>query len=385
MSIHNSPSMGSVNEISSFMFFCQKVLPLVYDDSLSYYETLCKVAHKLNEVIESASVSQENINKLKVAYDELLVYINDALKNVDNRVVNLVDAKVNEMVENGEIVIDPALVDAAPDGYGLGGISTTIDSWDNATANGWYASNTGGPTADWWLGVVFNYANTVIVQKVWMCTPSTPLKCYQRMYDSGTWGDWENISKSAFAPAGYGLGMTSCEVITSLAALDATVKNGKYYLRLSGSELVADTYQYGNVEVTGHDNWDVTQTLIATGDTTKLSRRGRQGNWQPWEYVNPPMVPGVEYRTTERWNGKAVYKKLIDVGTLPNGVTKTFTNLITGYTGIVGYRLIGYSADAIKDYTTESYFNTFHSGITINTNGDLSSFSGSVYLEYIKD
>lgn len=103
------------------------------------------------------------------------------------------------------------------------------------------------------------------------------------------------------------------------------------------------------------------------------------------EWINPPTISSVEYRTTERWNGKAVYKKLIDVGTLPNGVTKTFTNLITGYTGIVGYRLIGYSAGAIKDYTTESYFNTVHIGITINTNGDLSSYSGSVYLEYIKD
>lgn len=32
--------------------------------------------------------------------------------------------------------------------------------------------------------------------------------------------------------------------------------------------------------------------------------------WQPWEYVNPPMAPGKEYRTTERQKGKAVYKKL---------------------------------------------------------------------------
>lgn len=118
------------------------------------------------------------------------------------------------------------------------------------------------------------------------------------------------------APAGYGLGMTSCEAITSLAALDATVKNGKYYLRLTGSEIIAGAYQYGNVEVTGHDNWDVTQTLIATGNTTKLSRRGRQGNWQPWEYENPPMVPGVEYRTTERYDGKPVYYMLVSCGTI---------------------------------------------------------------------
>lgn len=32
-------------------FWCYKVLPLVYDDSLSYYEVLCKLVAKVNEVI----------------------------------------------------------------------------------------------------------------------------------------------------------------------------------------------------------------------------------------------------------------------------------------------------------------------------------------------
>lgn len=32
------------------------------------------------------------------------------------------------------------------------------------------------------------------------------------------------------------------------------------------------------------------------------------------EWINPPMVLGVEYRTTERYNGKPVYTKLVDCG-----------------------------------------------------------------------
>ena len=32
--------------------WCQKVLPLVYDDSLSYYEAICKLVHKVNELVE---------------------------------------------------------------------------------------------------------------------------------------------------------------------------------------------------------------------------------------------------------------------------------------------------------------------------------------------
>lgn len=34
------------------------------------------------------------------------------------------------------------------------------------------------------------------------------------------------------------------------------------------------------------------------------------GTWDPLEYFDPPMAVGVEYRTTERYQGKPVYKKL---------------------------------------------------------------------------
>lgn len=38
--------------IRKLRFWCYKVLPLVYDNSLSYYELLCKVIDKLNELID---------------------------------------------------------------------------------------------------------------------------------------------------------------------------------------------------------------------------------------------------------------------------------------------------------------------------------------------
>lgn len=38
--------------IDKLKYWCNKILPLVYDDSLSYYEVLCKTNAKLNEVIE---------------------------------------------------------------------------------------------------------------------------------------------------------------------------------------------------------------------------------------------------------------------------------------------------------------------------------------------
>ena len=43
----------NVNDVSKFRFIAHKVMPLVFDESLSYYEFLCKVLQKMNEVIDN--------------------------------------------------------------------------------------------------------------------------------------------------------------------------------------------------------------------------------------------------------------------------------------------------------------------------------------------
>lgn len=51
--------------LETFKFWCFKVLPLVYDDSLSYYEVLCKVVDYINKLIEQDKVFGNEIDKLK--------------------------------------------------------------------------------------------------------------------------------------------------------------------------------------------------------------------------------------------------------------------------------------------------------------------------------
>lgn len=51
--------------LETFKFWCFKVLPLVYDDSLSYYEVLCKVVDYINNLIEQDKVFGNEIDKLK--------------------------------------------------------------------------------------------------------------------------------------------------------------------------------------------------------------------------------------------------------------------------------------------------------------------------------
>lgn len=51
-----------------------------------------------------------------------------------------------------------------------------------------------------------------------------------------------------------------------------------------------------------------------------------RGVWSPLEWINPPLQIGVEYRTTERYQGKPVYIQLVSCGTFPTaGKTKQVT------------------------------------------------------------
>lgn len=57
--------------IRPLRFWCQKVLPLVYDDSLSYYEVLCKVREKLNEIIKEQNKQADIIKEIQEAIQKL--------------------------------------------------------------------------------------------------------------------------------------------------------------------------------------------------------------------------------------------------------------------------------------------------------------------------
>lgn len=46
-------------------YWCYKVLPLVYDGSLSYYEVLCKIVRYINGLIEDMKASGEQISEMK--------------------------------------------------------------------------------------------------------------------------------------------------------------------------------------------------------------------------------------------------------------------------------------------------------------------------------
>lgn len=83
-----------------FRFWCQKILPLVYDDSLSYYELLNKVVDYLNKVINNVDSIGEAFNDLGGRFETLQSAFNELSEMVDNYFDNLdVQQEINNKLD----------------------------------------------------------------------------------------------------------------------------------------------------------------------------------------------------------------------------------------------------------------------------------------------
>ena len=56
---------ANYRNLTEFRFWCFKVLPLVYDDELSYYEVICKCVDYINNLIENDKAIINDVEKLK--------------------------------------------------------------------------------------------------------------------------------------------------------------------------------------------------------------------------------------------------------------------------------------------------------------------------------
>ena len=97
-----------------FRFWCQSVLPLVYDDSLSYYEVLCKVVEYINKLIDTDREIFSDIDELKAEMQVVQKWIDD----FDTSFIEEIIAQYMKMVFFG----------LTQDGYFVAYIP---DSWDD--------------------------------------------------------------------------------------------------------------------------------------------------------------------------------------------------------------------------------------------------------------
>lgn len=132
------------------------------------------------------------------------------------------------------------------------------------------------------------------------------------------------------APAGYGLGSYSRK-LTSADDLDQVMLSGWYYFETADLPQNAPTYfSRALMRVDGLSAGIFRQTLYFANAAIQAGNAGSCVvrsiySYTPseWEYVNPPLNVGVEYRTTERYLQKPVYTKLIASGTIPAGSSVT--------------------------------------------------------------
>lgn len=184
------------------------------------------------------------------------------------------------------------------------------------------------------------------------------------------------------APAGFGLGTSNPRHIDDA---NNALESGWYYLdasTLNGPE----SAEYSNVMLvlTRNSNPQTVQVSFNVTDLAfELRRVCTNGVWSPWEWVNPPMQLGVEYRTTERYNSKPVYVKTVDLGRLPDRSNKSVEHGVADIEAC--FEFYGnYYPTGINLIGNSTYTKLYLNNDTIYISTDLSNASAIVVMKYTK-
>lgn len=147
------PILKKYDGIPYLRFWCQKVLPAVYDQSLSYYEVLCKLAAFLNKMVEELEKMQDNIDALHKAYKDLQDWVNAEIARFEAHMEQHFDDLTRELWNRFEEYKNNT--------------NTTLQQWFND-----YATNTTN-TLNRKFNEFVNNANTRIDQMFNTYTSST--------------------------------------------------------------------------------------------------------------------------------------------------------------------------------------------------------------------
>lgn len=206
----------------------------------------------------------------------------------------------------------------------------------------------------------------------------------------------------AAAPGGFGLGGVA-KMLTEADNVDDIKASGWYTWEWRPTKQPAglpseSEYHEGLMRVDDADAVNTAQTIYLVksfsgenaGDQCVIQRMGIiDGTWNAWEWVNPPLALGVEYRTTERYLGKPVYVKLVNFGVLPNTTYRVVTHGISNIEHVIK----AYGSVGGKNIPTNN-FNGTHSylvsvvadktDIAVLTDFDASAYSSNIIVKYTK-
>lgn len=122
--------------LKTFKAYCQQVIPLIYEDSLSYYEVLCKLMEYINNIIDNTDYLNQqttaNSNDI-AALKKDVAYINNQLENIANGaylnvyingLIDWIDQNIQQLIGRMVKYITFGLT---PDGYFCAWIPQTWD------------------------------------------------------------------------------------------------------------------------------------------------------------------------------------------------------------------------------------------------------------------
>lgn len=120
----------------AFKFWSQKVLPLVYDDSLSYYEVLSKVVKYINDLIENQKLLEQEVLGYGTSVEEVkteIKLLSDELEKIKNgdyvslyldSIIKWIDKNIQELVAR---IVKYVMFGLSSDGHFVAYIP---ESWD---------------------------------------------------------------------------------------------------------------------------------------------------------------------------------------------------------------------------------------------------------------
>lgn len=233
-----------MNDLRPFRFWCQKVLPLVYDDSLSYYEILCKVVDYLNKTMENVNKLSENFDELQSAFNTLKKYIEEYFDNLD--IQEEINKKLDEMATDGTLLslFSKYMV------YSVNNVeelkNTNLVNGSRVKTLGYYTINDGGG-ADYYISNV------------------KPTNYYEKLNN----GNYAILNKNAnnvkqFGAYGDGVHDDTISIQNCINERDSIlIDNGSY--------LISNTIYLKNGQtITGSNSelWDNTKTVILSEITS---------------------------------------------------------------------------------------------------------------------
>ena len=130
-----------------------------------------------------------------------------------------------------------------------------------------------------------------------------------------------SLAKLGAAPSGYGLGGGGV-FPSSVGLSGSAIARGGFFRWDTAPD--GAPFNYATMLVVPRtkdsESYQLAFGHVGTKKGVMATRRYSSSEDEPWEYINPPMITGEEYRTTERYNGKPVYTALVNVGDAPVGL-----------------------------------------------------------------